>query len=77
MTLPGERASLGISDEGRFLEFVQSCFGQKRKTLANNLRAMGSRERIAETVAACGLRPDARAEQLSLAEFAALFARLT
>jgi 16S rRNA (adenine1518-N6/adenine1519-N6)-dimethyltransferase len=77
MTLPGERASLGISDEARFLEFVQSCFGQKRKTLANNLRAMGSRERVAETVAACGLRPDARAEQLSLADFAALFARLT
>jgi 16S rRNA (adenine1518-N6/adenine1519-N6)-dimethyltransferase len=77
MTLPGERASLRVSEEGRFLEFVQACFGQKRKTLANNLRAMGMKEHIGEALAACGVRPDARAEQLSLAEFAALFAQLT
>ena len=73
---PGERTSLKIPDEKRFLEFVQTCFGQKRKTLANNLRAMAPKEHIRDALAACGLRPDARAEQLSLAEFAALYARL-
>ncbi|MGB0034272.1 MAG: 16S rRNA (adenine(1518)-N(6)/adenine(1519)-N(6))-dimethyltransferase RsmA [Candidatus Acidiferrales bacterium] len=77
MTLPGERASLSIAGEKRFLEFIQTCFGQKRKTLRNNLRANASDERIHEALAACGLRADARAEQLTLAQFAALFARLT
>jgi 16S rRNA (adenine1518-N6/adenine1519-N6)-dimethyltransferase len=73
MTLPGESASLGIADEKRFLEFVGTCFGHKRKTLRNNLRAIASDERIHEALAAGGLRQDARAEQLSLAQFAALF----
>jgi 16S rRNA (adenine1518-N6/adenine1519-N6)-dimethyltransferase len=73
MTLPGERIGLGITDEKRFFEFVQLCFAQKRKTLRNNLRSRAPAERIAEALAACGLRPDARAEQLSLTQFAALF----
>jgi 16S rRNA (adenine1518-N6/adenine1519-N6)-dimethyltransferase len=77
MTLPGERAGLGITDEQRFLEFVQLCFGQKRKTLRNNLRAVApdqwTDERIHEALGAAGVRADARAEQLSLAQFAGLF----
>jgi len=76
MHLPGERASLHVADEKRFLDFVQACFGQKRKTLRNNLRAMAPDQRIHAALAACGLRPDARAEQLTLAHFAALFANL-
>jgi 16S rRNA (adenine1518-N6/adenine1519-N6)-dimethyltransferase len=76
MTLPGERTSLGVEDEKRFLEFVGVCFGQKRKTLRNNLRPLASAEHIAEAIVACGLRSDARAEQLSLSQFAALFAAL-
>jgi 16S rRNA (adenine1518-N6/adenine1519-N6)-dimethyltransferase len=79
MTLPGERAHLNTGDaaqEKRFLEFVQACFSQKRKTLRNNLRAMASDERIHTALAAARLRPDARAEQLSLAQFAEIFRRL-
>lgn len=76
MTLPGERASLGVTDDKRFLAFVGVCFGQKRKTLRNNLRSVAPAERIAEALAACGLRSDARAEQLLLAQFGALFAAL-
>jgi 16S rRNA (adenine1518-N6/adenine1519-N6)-dimethyltransferase len=76
MTLPGERASLGITDDTPFLDFLKTCFGQKRKTLRNNLRAIASDARIHEALAACGLRPDARAEQLTLGEFAALFKRI-
>ena len=63
----------GIANEAKFLKFIQLCFGQKRKTLRNNLRTIASDERIHEALASCGLRPDARAEQLSLAHFAALF----
>jgi len=77
MNLPGERAALAISDEGRFLEFVQSCFAQKRKTLRNNLRAIAPDARIADALVAAGLRSDTRAEQLSLAQFGQLFGNLT
>lgn len=76
MTPPGERAGLGIADAQRFLEFVQLCFGQKRKTLRNNLRAVASDERIHEALGGVGLRADARAEQLTLAQFTGLFERL-
>lgn len=77
MTLPGERASLGVRDEQPFLKFIQTCFGHKRKTLRNNLRSIASDERIHAALDACKLRPDARAEQLSLAQFAALFAAIS
>lgn len=76
MNLPGERATLAVDDEERFLAFVQTCFAQKRKTLRNNLRGLAGDDRIRDALAACKLRPDARAEQLSLREFAALFANL-
>jgi 16S rRNA (adenine1518-N6/adenine1519-N6)-dimethyltransferase len=74
--MPGERASLKIADEKKFLEFIGTCFGQKRKTLRNNLRSVMPDEGIHVALAACGLRPDARAEQLSLGQFAALFMKI-
>ncbi len=77
MALPGERASLGVRDERAFLEFIQACFCQKRKTLRNNLRSLSSDDRIHAALDACELRPDARAEQLSLAQFSALFAAIS
>ena len=76
MTLPGERAELGIRGESRFLEFLQRCFAQKRKTLRNNLRESFSDEQIAAALKSCGLTPDARAEQLNLAKFAALYTEI-
>jgi 16S rRNA (adenine1518-N6/adenine1519-N6)-dimethyltransferase len=76
MTLPGERARLFVPNEKLFLEFVQTCFGQKRKTLRNNLRQIAGDGKIHEALATANLRPDARAEQLTLAQFAALFALL-
>ena len=79
MTLPGERARLNIGDaaaETRFLKFVQACFSQKRKTLRNNLRAISSEEQIYDALTATGLRLDARAEQLSLLQFAEVFQRV-
>ncbi len=76
MALPGERASLGISDDAEFLKFIQLCFGQKRKTLRNNLRSICSDRQISEALEANKLRPDARAEQLSLAHFSAIYAAI-
>ena len=50
MTLPGERAHLGVRDEKRFLEFVQACFAQKRKTLRNNLLEIAGDKEIHEAL---------------------------
>jgi len=79
MELPGERAELnlgGVTREKDFLKFVQACFEQKRKTLRNNLRGMGADVQAHSALEAAGLRPDARAEQLTLTQFASLFAFL-
>jgi 16S rRNA (adenine1518-N6/adenine1519-N6)-dimethyltransferase len=74
LRLPGNRAKLALRDEAAFLEFVKSCFSQKRKTLVNNLRPLASPDAVREILAAQNLRPDARAEQLTVAQFAALYA---
>lgn len=76
MRLPGERARLGIHDESAFLRFVQRCFAQKRKTLANNLRAMANAKRVQAALATLKLNPAVRAEELSLDQFASLFAHI-
>ncbi len=92
LRLPGERARLfpsgrlgaGVSKhtdrcangETRFLNFAKLCFSQKRKTLANNLRSFAKPAAAREALSSLGLRPDARAEQLSVSELASLYARL-
>ena len=77
LRLPGERAKLALPDELAFLDFVKVCFAQKRKTLVNNLRSVAKPDRVREALAEQSLRPDARGEQLSVAQFAALHASLT
>jgi 16S rRNA (adenine1518-N6/adenine1519-N6)-dimethyltransferase len=77
LRLPGDRAKLALRDEAAFLEFVKSCFSQKRKTLVNNLRPLASPDAIREILTAQNLRRDARAEQLTVAQFAALYASLS
>jgi 16S rRNA (adenine1518-N6/adenine1519-N6)-dimethyltransferase len=74
LRLPGERARLAVRDEASFMRFVQRCFAQKRKTLANNLRAWLKADEAAAALEAAGIKPRARAEELSLEEFARLFA---
>jgi 16S rRNA (adenine1518-N6/adenine1519-N6)-dimethyltransferase len=73
LSLPGERARLSVTNEARFLEFVKTCFAQKRKTLANNLRELLGEARARELIRAAGLRSDARAEQVTVVQFARLF----
>ena len=76
LRFPGARAQLALGNEQKFLDFVKLCFAQKRKTLVNNLRSLAKPNRVKELLAARGLREDARAEQLSVAELAALFATI-
>lgn len=76
LRLPGERAKLGLRGEEAFLDFVKLCFSRKRKTLINNLREKAKPEQVRDILLSLELRGDARAEQLSVANLAALFRRL-
>ena len=73
LRLPGPGAQLGVNNAEEFLDFVKSCFGQKRKTLSNNLRGVAEPQRTRGLLEELKLREDARAEQLSVAQFAALY----
>jgi 16S rRNA (adenine1518-N6/adenine1519-N6)-dimethyltransferase len=73
LRLPGPGTQSGVKDAEAFLDFVKSCFGQKRKTLSNNLRGVAEPQRIRELLKELKLREDARAEQLSVAQFAAIY----
>jgi len=66
--VPRDPAAININDHKRFAEVVKAAFGQRRKTLRNALNNVVS----AEQFIAAGVRPDARAEQLDVAEFIAL-----
>jgi 16S rRNA (adenine1518-N6/adenine1519-N6)-dimethyltransferase len=60
------RSEIAVADVEGFLAFASACFRQKRKTLANNLRAL------------YGAHPELsrRAEQLSVEELIALYREL-
>lgn len=63
---------LGVNEE-RFLRLARIAFAQKRKTLANNLRAAGiAPADISAALERAGIPPQARAETLSLEAFAGL-----
>ncbi len=66
-------AELGV-EETSFLRFVRTAFAQKRKTLANNLRAAGvPPAAVAAALAQSAIDPLARAEALPIETFAALW----
>jgi 16S rRNA (adenine1518-N6/adenine1519-N6)-dimethyltransferase len=70
-------AELGV-EESSFLRFVRQAFAQKRKTLVNNLRAAGfSLAAATEALAKGAIHSQARAESLTLEEFAALWRNLS
>jgi len=60
-----------------FLAFIRTCFAQKRKMLAKNLRNAGhDSNAIAAAVASCNISPQSRAEEIGLPTMACLFRRL-
>jgi 16S rRNA (adenine1518-N6/adenine1519-N6)-dimethyltransferase len=73
LKFPGQTTNLQISDTENFLEFVKTCFAQKRKTLSNNLRSLATPERVRQILRELELREDARAEQLPVAQFVVLY----
>ena len=62
--------------QGGFIDFLKLSFGQKRKTLWNNLKSSYPEPHLRAALAQAGVKPSARAETLSLEESAALFLAL-
>jgi len=87
LRFPGPGQELNLDDAAAFLQFVQACFAQKRKTLLNNLRgsfipkepARGIERGktisnpLLDILQHAGISDRARAEELSLIQFAALY----
>jgi 16S rRNA (adenine1518-N6/adenine1519-N6)-dimethyltransferase len=64
-------------DETGFLPFVRQAFAQKRKTLANNLRAAGiAPEIVVQAMTSAGIKPQSRAEALPIETLAELWKKL-
>ncbi len=59
-----------------FIDFLKLSFGQKRKTLWNNLKSSYPEPRLRAALAQARVKPAARAETLTLEESAALFRAL-
>jgi 16S rRNA (adenine1518-N6/adenine1519-N6)-dimethyltransferase len=61
-------------EEASFLRFIRQCFAQKRKTIANNLRAAAiGPAAVTAAMAQAAVDPMARAEALTIEAFAALW----
>lgn len=65
-----------VSDPVVFEQMVRGLFGQRRKTILNNLKTVfpeTQKEQLLEMLTTCGIDSKRRPETLSLAEFAQLF----
>lgn len=69
-------ASVSPENEKDFLRFLKQAFSHKRKKLLNCLAPMNTRQRVEEELERLGFPLQARAEELSLEQFLALFSGL-
>lgn len=71
-----DKAPVKVSDEDYFFEIVQACFGQRRKTLRNNLvrffKETHDKEKISAMLNHIGIDGTRRGESLDMNEFAML-----
>jgi 16S rRNA (adenine1518-N6/adenine1519-N6)-dimethyltransferase len=75
LTINPKLESLHVPETG-FINFLKLAFGQKRKTLMNNLRAQYTVPILRKAMEEAKVRPEVRAEALSLEKSAALFRAL-
>ena len=66
--VPRAPETVGIDDPARFAAIVRDAFGQRRKTLRNSVSKLAGEAAIR----AAGIDPQARAEQLGVADFVRL-----
>jgi 16S rRNA (adenine1518-N6/adenine1519-N6)-dimethyltransferase len=75
LTIEPQQEKLGVVGDG-FIDFLRLSFGQKRKTLWNNLKAGYDPAELKRALAAASVKPTVRAETLSLEQSAAIFRAL-
>jgi 16S rRNA (adenine1518-N6/adenine1519-N6)-dimethyltransferase len=75
LTIDPQQEKLGVAGDG-FIHFLRLSFGQKRKTLWNNLRGKYDEKGLKRALAEANVKPTARAETLDLAESAAVYRAL-
>jgi 16S rRNA (adenine1518-N6/adenine1519-N6)-dimethyltransferase len=79
LTMAARHQELGLDTNGfkqGFIDFLKLSFGQKRKTLWNNLKSSYAEPELRAALAQARVKPAARAETLTLEENAALFRAL-
>ena len=75
LTISPRQEELGVAGDG-FIDFLRLSFGQKRKTLWNNLKQKYEGAGLKRALAEAKVKPTARAETLSLEESAAVYRAL-
>jgi len=75
ITVEPRAGTLGVNEED-FIAFLKLCFGQKRKTLWNNLKSRYDEGELRAAFAKAGVKPAIRAEALALERMAAVFRAL-
>lgn len=75
LTIAPRQEELGVAGDG-FVEFLRLSFGQKRKTLWNNLKGRFDDAKLKRALADAKVKPKSRAETLSLEESAAIYRAL-
>ena len=75
LTIASRIEALNVPEEG-FVDFLRKSFGQKRKTLWNNLKEDYPAATLTAALERSGVKPSVRAEALSLEKSAALFRAL-
>jgi 16S rRNA (adenine1518-N6/adenine1519-N6)-dimethyltransferase len=80
LTMAPRQHELGLDGDRQiadgFIDFLKLSFGQKRKTLWNNLKSTYPEPHLLSALSQARVKPAARAETLSLQESAALFRAL-
>lgn len=72
-----ETPPVQVKDEALLFRLIRAAFGQRRKTVANALQTAGfSKEQILTALEKADISVTARAEQLTLAQFAAITNRI-
>lgn len=75
LTIDPQMEKLGVAGDG-FIDFLRLSFGQKRKTLWNNLKTRFPGTELKRALAEARVKPTVRAETLSLGESAAVYRAL-
>jgi 16S rRNA (adenine1518-N6/adenine1519-N6)-dimethyltransferase len=76
LTIASRVENLRVPEQD-FINFLKQSFGQKRKTLWNNLKSQYQAKQLREALDKAGVKPTVRAEALSLEKSAALFRALS